>query len=107
MSSFQPRFACPSTPCGCASGRAGATRTPRWSGWAARVVVLSTPGKHGMAEELASDIGAPDTGVVPLAEMHIPVAVRETAIKWRADSRRRLQSSTVRSCRQPLRWPQQ
>ena len=46
----------------------------------ARAVILSTPGKRNMAEALASDMGDLAAGLVPLAEMHTPVAVTEQAL---------------------------
>jgi len=46
----------------------------------ARAAILSTPGKVGMAEALASDIGRRAAGVVPLAKMHTPVLVTEEAL---------------------------
>lgn len=45
-----------------------------------RAAILSTPGKSGMAEALASDMGGRVAGLVPLAEMHTPVAVTEQAL---------------------------
>ncbi|SDL84418.1 maleylacetate reductase [Paracoccus chinensis] len=47
----------------------------------ARAAVLSTPGKRGMAEELAGDIGQLAAGIVPLAEMHTPVSVTQAALE--------------------------
>lgn len=46
-----------------------------------RAAVLSTPGKAGMAEALAADIGTLVAGIVPLAEMHTPVQVTEAALE--------------------------
>lgn len=46
----------------------------------ARAAILSTPGKRGMAEALASDMGGLVAGLVPLAEMHTPVAVTGQAL---------------------------
>ena len=46
-----------------------------------RAAVLSTPGKRGMAGDLARDIGRRAAGVVPLAEMHTPVGVTEVALE--------------------------
>lgn len=45
-----------------------------------RAVVLSTPGKMEMAQQLAADIGAAYAGTIPLAEMHTPVGVTVQAL---------------------------
>ena len=47
----------------------------------ARAAILSTPGKRGMAAELASNAGALAAGIVPMAEMHTPVEVTEKALE--------------------------
>jgi maleylacetate reductase len=47
----------------------------------ARAAILSTPGKSGMAEELASDIGRLAAGITPMAQMHTPVSATEEALR--------------------------
>lgn len=83
MSSFQPEFALtqPALRLRFGPGVRRETSAEIARLGCSRGAVLSTPGKRRMAEELAADIGPLAVGVVPLAEMHTPVAVTEAALE--------------------------
>lgn len=82
MSSFQPEFAFsqPARRVRFGPGVRGDTGSEIERLGCVRAAILSTPGKRGMAEALAADIGGAAAGIVPLARMHTPVAVTEEAL---------------------------
>ena len=82
MSSFQPEFALsqPALRVRFGPGIRRDTGSEIERLGCARAAILSTPGKSGMAETLASDIGGLVAGTLPFAEMHTPVPVTEAAL---------------------------
>lgn len=82
MSSFQPEFvfaqAANRVRFGPGVRHDGAAEIERLG--CSRAVILSTPGKRRMAEDLAAGLDSFAVGVVPLAEMHTPVDVTENAL---------------------------
>ncbi|MBK3745397.1 maleylacetate reductase [Paraburkholderia aspalathi] len=82
MSAFQPEFAFtqPAVRVRFGPGVRHDTKSEIERLGCTRAVILSTPRKVEMADTLASNMGSLVVGIVPLAQMHTPVAITEQAL---------------------------